>query len=95
MTAAALSPASLGPAGSAYALKAATRIGMGRCQGRFCQATFASMIAARDGCAVEDVQLPRLRPPARLVRIGELLSEEVPDAVLPADPHLPRGERIG
>ncbi len=95
VTAAALSPASLGPAGSAYALKAATRIGMGRCQGRFCQATFASMIAARDGCAVEDVQLPRLRPPARLVRIGELLSEEVPDAVLPADPHLPRGERIG
>jgi NADPH-dependent 2,4-dienoyl-CoA reductase/sulfur reductase-like enzyme len=95
VTAAALNPASLGPAGSAFALKAATRIGMGRCQGRFCQATFASMIAARDGCAVEDVRLPRMRPPARLVRIGELLSEEIPDAVLPTDPHLPRGERIG
>ena len=95
VTAAALSPESLGPAGSAFALKAATRIGMGRCQGRFCQATFAAMIAARDGCAIEDVRLPRLRAPARLVRIGELLSEEIPEAVLPADPHLPRGERIG
>ena len=95
VTAAALSPVSLGPAGSAFALKAATRIGMGRCQGRFCQATFASLIAARDGCPIEEVRLPRLRQPARLVRIGELLSEEIPDAVLPVDPHLPRGERIG
>ena len=95
VTAAALSPASLGPAGSAFALKAATRIGMGRCQGRFCQATFASMIAARDGCAVEDVRLPRLRPPARLVRIGELLSEEIPRCRPAGRSALPRGERIG
>jgi NADPH-dependent 2,4-dienoyl-CoA reductase/sulfur reductase-like enzyme len=82
-------------AGSALALKGATRIGMGRCQGRFCHATLAALIAARDGYPVEAVQLPRLRPPARLVRIGELLAEEVPDAVLPSNPHLPRGEKIG
>lgn len=81
--------------GSAFALKAATRIGMGRCQGRFCQPTVAALIAARDGRSVEAVGLPRQRPPARPVRIGELLAEDMPDAVLPADPHLPRGERIG
>lgn len=81
--------------GSAFALKGATRIGMGRCQGRFCQSTLAALIAARDGCPVEAVALPRSRPPARPVRIGELLAENVPEAVLPADPHLPRGERIG
>jgi hypothetical protein len=81
--------------GSAFALKGVTRIGMGRCQGRFCQSTLGALIAARDGCPVEAVSLPRLRPPARPVRIGDLLAENVPEAVLPADPHLPRGERIG
>jgi NADPH-dependent 2,4-dienoyl-CoA reductase/sulfur reductase-like enzyme len=91
VTAAMLTPA----AGSAFALKGATRIGMGRCQGRFCQSTLAALIAARDGCPLDAVSLPRPRPPARPVRIGELLAENVPDAILPADPHLPRGERIG
>jgi NADPH-dependent 2,4-dienoyl-CoA reductase/sulfur reductase-like enzyme len=94
VTAGALTPASSEDLPSAMALKGATRIGMGRCQGRFCQPTLAALIAARDGCPVEAVRLPRIRPPARLVRIGDLLSEEVPEAMLPAHPHLPRGEKV-
>ena len=80
---------------SAMALKGATRLGMGRCQGRFCQSTLASLLAARDGCPVGTVEMPRVRPPARLVPIADLLSEDVPEPPLPADPHLPRGEMIG
>jgi NADPH-dependent 2,4-dienoyl-CoA reductase/sulfur reductase-like enzyme len=80
---------------SAFALKGATRLGMGRCQGRFCQSTLAALLAARDNCPVGAVEMPRVRPPAKLVRIADLLAEEIPDPELPADPHLPRGEMLG
>jgi len=38
--------------------------------------------------------MPRARPPARLVTIGDILSEELPPVELPKDPHLPRGEQV-
>ena len=72
-------------------LKSTTRLSMGRCQGRFCLATLADLVATRRGIKVADLDWPRFRPPARPVLVGELLHEEIPPPVLPDDPHLPRG----
>ena len=72
-------------------LKSTTRLSMGRCQGRFCLATLADLVAARRGIKVADLDWPRIRPPARPVRLGDLLHETVPPPALPDDPHLPRG----
>jgi D-hydroxyproline dehydrogenase subunit alpha len=71
-------------------LKAATRTGMGRCQGRNCLATLAAIVARAQGLAVEELTWPRARPPARPIRLGDLLHEAIPPAVLPDDPHRPR-----
>lgn len=72
-------------------LKSITRLSMGRCQGRFCLATLADLVAARRGIEVADLDWPMIRPPARPVRLGDLLHETVPPPALPEDPHLPRG----
>ena len=77
---------------SSFALKGTTRIGMGRCQGRNCLRTLAALVGEAAGTNLKDVQLPRARPPARLVEIGDLLHEPLPEPDLPEDPHLPRGE---
>ena len=63
---------------SVNALKGATRIGMGVCQGRNCLRTLADLVARDRRCAVVDLALPQARPPARPVRLGDLLSEDVP-----------------
>ena len=70
--------------------KSTTRLSMGRCQGRLCLATLADLVARRRGIEVADLDWPRIRPPARPVRLGDLLHETVPPPVLPDDPHLPR-----
>jgi hypothetical protein len=72
------------------ALKAATRTGMGRCQGRNCLPTLAAIVARAQGVAVERLVWPRVRPPARPIPLGDLLHEVIPPAVLPDDPHRPR-----
>jgi len=69
-------------------------VGMGRCQGRNCLATLAALVGRANGQAPEDVAMPRARPPARLITIGDLLHEPLAPPELPADPHLPRGERV-
>ncbi|MGH6953668.1 MAG: FAD-dependent oxidoreductase [Alphaproteobacteria bacterium] len=79
---------------SALALKGTTRLGMGRCQGRNCLATLAALVGRASGQAPEDVPMPRARPPARLITIGDLLHEPLAPPELPEDPHLPRGERV-
>jgi hypothetical protein len=71
-------------------LKAATRAGMGRCQGRNCLATLAAIVARAQGLAVGELAWPRVRPPARPIPLGDLLHEPIPPAVLPDDPHRPR-----
>ena len=79
---------------SAFALKGTTRISMGRCQGRNCARTLAALVAEATGQDPGEVAMPRARPPARLVTIGDLLHEDLPAFEPPKDPHLPRGERV-
>ena len=71
-------------------LKAATRIGMGRCQGRNCLTTLARLTAHRTSYKDSVKEFPRTRPPARPIRIGDLLHEQLGAPDLPDDPHLPR-----
>ncbi|HQZ12810.1 MAG TPA: NAD(P)/FAD-dependent oxidoreductase [Devosia sp.] len=59
-------------------LKAHTRIGMGRCQGRNCAAVAARLLAHHSGKPQENFAY-RVRPPARAIRIDEL-------ARLPTEP---------
>ena len=73
---------------STDALKAATRAGMGRCQGRNCLRTVAEILARVRGSAAGDIAMPRSRPPARPVRLGDLVGEALPPA-RPPDMPLP------
>src|SRR5262245_23026566 len=57
---------------SMNALKGATRVGMGICQGRNCLRTLADLLARDGRCGPADLSHPRARPPARPVRLGDL-----------------------
>ncbi len=48
-------------------LKAVSRIGMGRCQGRFCGAAAAELLAVETGRGVEAVGRLRNQPPVKPV----------------------------
>ncbi|ANT63706.1 FAD/NAD(P)-binding oxidoreductase (plasmid) [Salipiger sp. CCB-MM3] len=56
--------------------KSLARVGMGRCQGRYCQLAGAEIIAAASGQAPEDVGRLRAQAPARPVPIGAWLAAE-------------------
>lgn len=75
---------------SPLTLKAATRIGMGRCQGRNCLDALAAILSERQGVSAQSIHMPRARPPARPILLGDLLHEDLPAPELPSDPHLPR-----
>lgn len=78
--------ASLVEAGQSFDLswaKVATRLSMGRCQGRNCLASAARILAATTGRPEADVGWPRMRPPVRPVPIQALLSEELAAARSP------------
>ena len=81
---------------NAMQLKFSTRMGMGRCQGRNCHRTLATLVSAATGVAMGDVRLPRTQSPARLVTINDLLAEPVAPPIPPdlEKAHLPRGERV-
>jgi NAD(P)H-nitrite reductase large subunit len=49
-------------AGEVNRAKSLSRLGMGRCQGRYCELAGAEVIAAASGCTAQDVG--RLRPQA-------------------------------
>jgi D-hydroxyproline dehydrogenase subunit alpha len=68
---------------SINALKAVTRITMGRCQGRNCLRTLSDLVARERGCGPADLAYPQARPPARPVRLGDLVSEDIPPAAPP------------
>jgi NAD(P)H-nitrite reductase large subunit len=59
-------------------VKAATRVTMGRCQGRNCLPTVAELTARAMGLSRAELELPRARPPARPVVLGDLLHESLP-----------------
>ncbi|MSP89055.1 MAG: FAD-binding protein [Alphaproteobacteria bacterium] len=75
-------------------LKSTTRLAMGRCQGRNCMATLASLVAQSMGEPIAKLAYPRTRPPARPIALGDLLHEPIAPPELPADPHLPRGQKV-
>jgi hypothetical protein len=56
-------------------IKALTRLSMGRCQGRNCLAAAATLLSALTGRSASDFPLPKMRPPARLVPIAQLMEE--------------------
>ena len=59
-------------------LKALTRIGMGRCQGRMCGPAAARLLADAAGCALADVGRLRGQPPVKpvpLAALGAALNE--------------------
>ncbi|HVO02178.1 MAG TPA: FAD/NAD(P)-binding oxidoreductase [Candidatus Cybelea sp.] len=56
-------------------VKAATRLGMGRCQGRVCGAAGAEVLAARLGLSVDSVGRLRAQPPVKPVPIDALAGE--------------------
>jgi NAD(P)H-nitrite reductase large subunit len=64
-------------------MKALTRIGMGRCQGRNCLGTLAALLAQKLEYEPNNLVMPRARPPARPIRIGDLLHEPLPPPVPP------------
>lgn len=56
-------------------VKSLGRVGMGRCQGRYCQLAAADLIARHAGQAPQDVGRLRGQPPVRPVPIGALLDD--------------------
>lgn len=71
LTRAALSAEIASGASSGNAVKSGTRAGMGPCQGRFCQAAIAGLIAAAEGTPVP----PTARPPLRPVPLSALAGD--------------------
>jgi NADPH-dependent 2,4-dienoyl-CoA reductase/sulfur reductase-like enzyme len=58
-------------------VKAATRLGMGRCQGRVCGIAGAEILAAKLGVSVDSVGRLRSQPPVKPVPIDALAGEAV------------------
>lgn len=59
-------------------VKSLARIGMGRCQGRYCQIAAAELIAARIGRGAGEAGRPRSQPPVRPAPIAAYLGNEGP-----------------
>lgn len=57
-------------------IKRLSRVGMGGCQGRYCQRQLATLVADRSGAAPAAEQLFEARFPARPVSIGEIAREK-------------------
>ncbi len=57
-------------------LKMATRAGMGRCQGRFCQSAMRDLVALELGERAQPDEVSSSRPPVRPVRIRDLANWE-------------------
>ena len=65
-------------------LKALTRIGMGRCQGRMCAPAAARLLADAAGCALQDVGRFRGQAPIKPLPIT-LMHDHAPNTVVPED----------
>jgi NADPH-dependent 2,4-dienoyl-CoA reductase/sulfur reductase-like enzyme len=62
-------------------LKAITRCGMGRCQGRFCGLAAAELTAQALGIPLEEVGRLRAQPPVKPIPLGVSLAENAPVAM--------------
>jgi NAD(P)H-nitrite reductase large subunit len=62
-------------AGDPNVVRAVTRAGMGRCQGRNCGSHIAAAVARQTDQAIDTVQLPSVRPPVKPVTIAAIASE--------------------
>lgn len=65
-------------------LKALTRIGMGRCQGRMCAPAAARLLAHAAGCELKDVGRLRSQAPVKPLPVA-LLHDAAPSTVVPED----------
>jgi NADPH-dependent 2,4-dienoyl-CoA reductase/sulfur reductase-like enzyme len=65
-------------------LKALTRIGMGRCQGRMCAPAAARLLADAAGCSLKDVGRLRGQAPIKPLPIT-LMHERAPNTIVPED----------
>jgi len=65
-------------------LKALTRIGMGRCQGRMCAPGAARLLAEATGCPLKDVGRLRGQAPVKPLPVA-LLHEAAPNTAVPED----------
>ena len=65
-------------------LKALTRIGIGRCQGRMCAPGAARLLAEATGCPLKDVGRLRGQAPVKPLPVA-LLHEAAPSTVVPED----------
>ncbi|WP_395703382.1 FAD-dependent oxidoreductase [Aquabacterium sp.] len=66
-------------------LKAQTRIGMGRCQGRMCGAAAARLLADAAGCSLAEVGRLRGQPPVKPVPIAALADLQAASRPVPQD----------
>jgi NADPH-dependent 2,4-dienoyl-CoA reductase/sulfur reductase-like enzyme len=64
-------------------IKALTRIGMGRCQGRNCFSTLRALAAQELQVPAHKLKLPRTRAPLKPVCIGDLIRCEIPECAPP------------
>ena len=71
-------------------IKSSTRLSMGRCQGRNCLASSATIIARECRLQAEELPPPRMRPPARPIPLASLLTEPLGPAHEPDMPAIPR-----
>ena len=62
--------------GDIDAVKQLTRVGMGPCQGRFCQLTVAALTAQSTGRSIAELGAFTARPPAKPIKLGELADVE-------------------
>ena len=65
-------------AASLAALKRATRVGMGRCQGRYCGPMLAELLHERAGLPLDEFAFFAPRPPVRPVPLGAIAVGEAP-----------------
>jgi NADPH-dependent 2,4-dienoyl-CoA reductase/sulfur reductase-like enzyme len=72
--------------GDFWRTKSTTRVSMGRCQGRNCLASCASIIARECHLPATALEPPRMRPPARPIPIASLLDETLGPAREPDMP---------
>ena len=72
ITAGQLRQSSAAGAANLFSAKLRTRLGMGVCQGRYCLANAAMLLAQATNCPIAEVGLPSIRPPLVPVRLKDV-----------------------